>query len=65
LDKQVETQRIAAVAVVCAVEKCDELLGETVSKGDEGFVEFGEGDAARVVLVEAVEEVAPGGEEAP
>jgi hypothetical protein len=65
LDEQVETQRIASVAVVCAVEQCDELLGEAVSEGDEGFVEFRKGDAARVVLVEAVEEVAPGGEETP
>jgi hypothetical protein len=40
-------------------------LGEAVSEGDEGFVELDVGDAAAVVLVEAVEEVAPGGEETP
>jgi hypothetical protein len=41
------------------------LLGEAVPEGEEGFIEFSEGDAAAVVGIEAVEEVAPGGEEAP
>ena len=41
------------------------MLREAVPEGDEGFVEFDKRDAAAVVLVEAVEEVAPGGEETP
>lgn len=40
LDEQVETECIAAIAVICAVEQSDELLGKTVSKGDQGFVKF-------------------------
>jgi hypothetical protein len=65
LHKQIKTQRIAPIAVVRAIQERDELLGEAVPEGEEGFVEFGKGDAAALVGVEAVEEVAPGGEEAP
>lgn len=65
LDKQVETERIAAVAVICAVQQSDELLRETVSKGNEGFVEFGIRYTAAVVLVEAIEKSAPGRKEPP
>jgi vacuolar-type H+-ATPase subunit B/Vma2 len=65
LHEEIETQCIASVAVVRAVQKSDELLGEAVSEGDERFVEFSERYASRMILVEAVEKAAPGGEEAP
>jgi hypothetical protein len=65
LDEQIKTECISSIAVVRAVQQRDELLREAVPEGDEGFVEFDKRDAAAVVLVEAVEEVAPGGEETP
>lgn len=40
-------------------------MRQAVSECDKGFVELGEGDGTAVVGVEAVEETAPGGEEAP
>lgn len=43
----------------------DELGGEGVAECGEGAGEFGEGDVAGAVSVEAVEERAPGGEECP
>jgi hypothetical protein len=41
------------------------LLGKAVPEGDEGFVELSVGYATAVVLIEAVEEAAPGREESP
>jgi hypothetical protein len=65
LHKQIKTECITPVAVVCAVQQRDELLRQAVSKGNQSFVELGVRYAAAMVLVEAVEEVAPCGEEAP
>jgi hypothetical protein len=65
LHEQIEAHCVSPAAVVGLVEECDELLGEAVAEGDERFVELGVGYAAAVVGVEAVEEAAPGGEEAP
>ena len=59
LHEQIEAQRVASVAVVRAVQECDERLRETVSEGDEGFVEFSVGYTAGMVLVETVEQAAP------
>lgn len=60
LHEEIKTHGVCAAAVVGAVQQRDKLLGEAVAKGDEGVVEFGKRDAAAVVLVEAVEEAAPG-----
>jgi hypothetical protein len=65
LHEQVEAHVVVAAAVVGGVQQLDELRGEAVAEGDEGGGEFRVRDAARAVGVEAVEEVAPGGEEAP
>jgi hypothetical protein len=65
LHEQVETQRVAPAPVVRLVQQRDEALREPVPEGDERFVELGVGDCAAVVGVEAVEEAAPRGEEAP
>jgi low affinity Fe/Cu permease len=65
LDEQIETQRIPAAAVVCLIQQRDEALRETVAECDESFVELGERYAAAMIGVEAVEKVAPRGEEAP
>jgi hypothetical protein len=54
-----------ATPVIGGVQQLDELRREAVAKGDEGVGELVVRDAARVVGVEAVEEVAPGREEAP
>ena len=51
--------------VVEPVEDRDELRGEVVAERDERFVVLVVGYAAAVVLVEAVEQGAPRGEEAP
>ena len=50
---------------VSVVQDADERLAEAIAERDEGLGELGEGDATRAVFVEAFEEVAPGGEEAP
>jgi hypothetical protein len=65
LHEQIETQRVAPAPVVRLVQQRDEALREPVPKRDERFVELGVGYRAAVVGVEAVEETAPRGEEAP
>lgn len=65
LHKQVEAHVVVAPAVVRAVQQLDECGGEAVPEGDEGVGELAVGDGAGAVGVEAVEEVAPRGEEAP
>jgi hypothetical protein len=65
LDEKIEADGILAAPVVRAVEEGDELRGEAVAKCDEGFAELLVRDATGAVDVEAVEEVAPGGEETP
>jgi hypothetical protein len=65
LHEQIETQCIASVAVVRAVQQGDELLGKAVPEGDECFVELGVGYATTMVLVETVEKAAPSREESP
>ena len=65
LHEQVEAHVVVAAAVVGAVQQLHELRGEAVPEGDEGVCEFAVRDAAGAVGVEAVEEVAPGGKEAP
>ena len=47
------------------MQKGDELLGKAVPKGNEGLIELGVGYATAVILIETVEEAAPGREEAP
>lgn len=65
LHEEIETHPVVALFLVGAVEQGDEGGGEAVAKGDEGVGVFFVGDVARAVFVEAVEEGAPGGEEAP
>jgi len=59
----------AEYALVFEVVGVEELLHvgrrKAVAEGCESGGEFGKGDCARVVDVEAVEEGAPGGEEGP
>ena len=50
---------------VSVVQNADEGLAEAIAKRDESFRELGKGYATRAVFVEALEEIAPSGEEAP
>lgn len=65
LHEQVEAHVVVAAAVVRRVQQLHKLRGQAVPKGDEGVGELAVGNAAGAVGVEAVEEVAPRGEEAP
>ena len=65
MHEEVKADCVLAAAVIRAVQQRDELRAQAVSKGDQGLVEFRIRYAARVVGVEAVEEAAPGAEEAP
>ena len=65
LNKQVEAECVAAVAVVRTVQQRDKLLREAVSESNECFVELGKRYTAAVVLVKAVEERTPRREETP
>lgn len=65
LHKQVETHVVVPPAIVRRVEELHKLVAKAVPKGNQGIGEFLAGNAARAVAIEAVEEVAPGGEEAP
>ena len=50
---------------VSMIQDADERLAEAIAKRDKGLGELGQGDATGAVFVEAFEEVAPSGEEAP
>lgn len=65
LHEQIKTQCILPAAIVRAIQQCDKLLAEPVAKRNERFVELGVRYASAMVLIEAVEESAPGGEETP
>jgi len=65
LHEEVETEHALVLEVVGVEELLNVGWGEAIAEGCEGGGEFGEGDCARVVDVEAVEEGAPGGEEGP
>lgn len=65
LHKQIKANRILASPIISAVKQGDELRTEAVAKGNQRFAEFFVRDVARTIDVEAVEELAPGGEEAP
>ena len=56
---------VVGARVEGGVQHAGEGRGEAVPEGDEGGAELGLADAAGVVLVEAFEEGAPGGQEAP
>ena len=65
LHEQIETHVVIPPTIVRRVEELHELIAKAVPKGNQGVGEFLAGNAARAVAIEAVEEVAPGGEEAP
>jgi len=65
LHEQIETQRPPAPSVVRREQQPHVFRRETVAEGHQGVREFREADVARAVDVEAVEEFAPFGEEAP
>jgi len=65
LHKQVEADCVLAAPVIRAVQQGDELRREAVPEGDERLVELLVRDVAGAVGVEAVEQAAPGREEAP
>lgn len=65
LHEQIETQRILASTIIRAIQQRDELLTQAIPECDQRFVEFRVRYAAGMILVEAVEETAPCGEETP
>ena len=65
LHKQIETHRPISTLIVRRVQEIDEGGGEPIAEGHERFSVFVQGDVAAAVFIEAVEEGAPGGEEAP
>ena len=65
LHEQIEAHLALPALVVGRVEHVDKRGGEAVAEAHERVGEFVKGDVAGAVGVEAVEEGAPGGEEAP
>ena len=65
LHKQIEAHVPVPALLIRAVEDADEGAAQAVPERDEGLGVLVEGDVAAAVLVEAVEEPAPGGEEGP
>lgn len=59
LNKQVKAHDTFVALVVGVEEKLDKLGAETVSESNKGVAEFGEGDVAAAVDVEAVEQSTP------
>lgn len=65
LHKEVKAHDALVALIVGAEEKLDKRRGEAVAERDEGVCEFGEGNVAGAIDVEAIKECAPRGEEGP